>query len=1070
MMKKLSGVALCLALWLVPGLAMAQSATITGTVTDDQGEPLIGAQVAIQAMTLGAATDINGRYSFEVPAARVNGQTVVLEVRYIGFQTASRQITLTPGTQIQDFELAPDLLGLDEVIVTGVAVGTPTKKLGFSISKVSGEALEEVPAPDPASALRGKVAGVSIIQASGDPSQAASIRLRGSTTINGSQEPLIIIDGVITDGSLRDINMEDVESIEVVKGAAAASLYGSLAGNGVIQIRTKRGAQGAAGPQVKVRSEFGFSQISREYPLATKHPWVVDELTIRLPDGSTQDFTFTGNESPSELEAAFASIPEGSKILSWTGRSQGAVDPDRRFENPFPVLYDNIDAVFTGQPFNSNYVSVGSATEQFNYLASFENYGQGGVLDPVDPYQRNTFRLNADYTPSERFGVKFSGSYITVDSPSFEEQGQGDNYFYSVLTMDPYMDLTEKNEDGTYSNKPTGYEVQASNWQNPLYVAEQREFSFQRDRLLTGFEASFAPTNWFSLHGRQSLDKSYVQLQTYYPKGYETPTPNSNINDGFDARQSETYSTAISELWAQFNQSFSQFNLTAIAKYLYEDRQYETFSASGSRYFAKGVRDIGGLDPETRNIDSYTAREKAENYFLNVDLDYAEKYILSGLIRRDGSSSFGADERWQTYYRGSIAYRLTEDFSIPNVQELKLRLSYGTSGQRPPFSAQYETYSVSSSGISPGILGNRNLKPSRVAELEAGLNLGFLNRFSFEANYAVTNVENDYLLVPLPAVAGFSAQWRNVGEIKSTALEFALSGPAISRSDFSWDYGLTFSRVTQEVTDLGGIPPFTRAAGGAIPLFRFEAGLPYGTMYGNEVLTSLDDLTLDANGNVLNAGIDTNGDGRLTRDDYEINQHGYVVPKGTHGTPDEQVVYRVDENGEKMVVSIGNTQPDFTLGFSSNLNYKGIGLYFLVDWVQGGEVYNYTKQLLYFNDRHKDLQDFAAQGFDYGYANGSSQIYNGADASSYFVEDASFIKLRELSLSYTLGRKQLGSALGNYVDRVKVSVIGRNLLTFTDYTGWDPEVALRTNATNFRLDEYAYPNYRTFTGAIELRF
>jgi hypothetical protein len=296
-----------------------------------------------------------------------------------------------------------------------------------------------------------------------------------------------------------------------------------------------------------------------------------------------------------------------------------------------------------------------------------------------------------------------------------------------------------------------------------------------------------------------------------------------------------------------------------------------------------------------------------------------------------------------------------------------------------------------------------------------------------------------------------------------------LSGRILDKRDLSWEANLTWSKTNQKITDLGAVPPFTRQINGtALPLFRVEEGVSYGTMYGNEVLTSLDQLTV-VNGEVMNAGMDVNNDGKLTTADYEINDQGYVVPKGTHGTKNEQVVYRVNEKGEKATVKIGDTNPDFQMGLANTFNYKGIGLYVLLDWNQGGDVYNYTKQLLYFNSRHKDLQDFAAEGYNVAYSDGSSQIYNGAQATSYFVEDASYLKVREISLSYTLSKKTLGS-LGNYLDQVKLSISGRNLFTFTDYSGWDPEVGLRTNATNFRLDEYSYPNFRTFTGSIQVRF
>ncbi len=1063
MKKRLTNFACGLLLMLcIPGAALAQEGTLTGTVVDGEtGAALPGANVVIDELQRGTAADGDGSFTLtDVPAG-----TYTLGVSFIGYQRYSNEVVIQAGeTTTTEIEMEPDAFGLDEVVVTGVGRGTATKKLGFSVSKVDVETLEKVPATDPANALRGKVPGAMVVQGSGDPSADADIRLRGSTSISGDQSPLIIVDGVITSGSLRDINMEDVESIEVVKGAAAASLYGSLAGNGVIQVRTKRGdAQGGA--RITFRSEVGISTIAGDYPVATQHPWVLDTLEFRLPNGNTQTLI-----EPTEQQ--LANVSDGARLIRWDGRSNETID-DGFFDNPYPILRNNVDAVFTGQPFNTNYISIGNSSEDYNYFASFENMRQGGVLEPVEPYSRNTFRLNADYIPMDRLAVKFSGSYINVTSPRFEEQGQGDNFFYSILTADPFIDLTETTMQGgreVFSNRPTGYAIQGSNWQNPLYVAQQRERGLDRDRVIAGVAASYDLANWVSLNARQSLDRGFTEWKTFYPVGFTTPTPSPTVNDGYDFRRSIEQSTSITEAWTEFAGAVGEFNLSAVAKYLYENRDYEWFEAEGSRYSARGVRDIGSLDPETFGIDSYQTTERAENYFFDLSADYQEKIILGGLIRRDGSSSFGTDERWQTYYRGSLAYRLSEDFDIPNVNELKLRASYGTSGQRPPFEAQYETFSATSVGLEPNILGNEGLKPSTVKELETGINLAFLDRFTFEANYALTQVENDYLEVPLSALAGFQDQWQNVGEIESTALEFALGGRPLEVSNFSWDLNLTFSHITQEITDLGDVPAFTRTiAGTALNLFRVEEGVPYGAMYGNEIATSLDQLTVGEGGEVLNGGTDTNGDGRLTRDDYAINDQGYVVPAGTHGTAAEQVVYLVNENGERLVTQIGDTQPDFSMGFSSTLTYRGLALYALLDWVSGGDVYNYTKQLLYFNYRHEDQQELAAEGYHLQYTDASSAIYNGANASSYFVEDAGFVKLREVSLAYNFTRSQLGP-LGQYINGLKLGVLGRNLLTFTDYTGWDPEVALRTNATNFRLDEYAYPNFRTFTGSVEIRF
>jgi hypothetical protein len=478
-------------------------------------------------------------------------------------------------------------------------------------------------------------------------------------------------------------------------------------------------------------------------------------------------------------------------------------------------------------------------------------------------------------------------------------------------------------------------------------------------------------------------------------------------------------------------------------------------------------------DNENYSIGSFTSEEKTENFFFNLDLDYQDTYILSGLIRRDGSSLFGEDERWQTYFRGSVAYRLTEDFDIPNVSELKLRGAYGSSGNRPPFSAQYETYSATESGLQVQNLGNSELRSSTIFETSVGIDATFLQRFNLTVNYADSRTEDDYLQVPLAGGVGFNNQFQNIGEVESTTWEASLESQILTGDDGpSLSVGATFSRVRQEITDLGGSPAFTRDPASldsdntdapALALFRVEEGVPFGAMYGNKLLTSLDQLTI-VDGEVLNSG-------GSSIDDFTVNNQGYVIPAGTEGTSAEQPVYMVNQDGQKEVTQIGNTRPDFQVGFRSNFTWKGLGVYALLDWSQGGDVYNYSKQLLYFNYRHEDQQDFAEQGKDIAYSDGSSNLYNQGGASSHFVEDATFVKLRELSVSYTLDQSLIQNILGiSAVERVKFSVIGRNLLTLTDYSGWDPEVGLRSDANNFKLDEYAYPNFRTFTGAVSVQF
>ena len=290
--------------------------------------------------------------------------------------------------------------------------------------------------------------------------------------------------------------------------------------------------------------------------------------------------------------------------------------------------------------------------------------------------------------------------------------------------------------------------------------------------------------------------------------------------------------TRISSAQASYTNTFGKLNLRSVLKYQLEERDFSQVQTQGTRFVgAGGVFDLGSLDPEQLFIDNTITRQVAENVFLDVSADYDDKIIFGGLIRRDGSSLFGEENRYVNYGRGFVAYRVTEDVDINNVQELKVRASYGTSGLRPPvFNAQYEILNSGVNGIAKIQTGNSTLKPSVAEELEVGVNMDFLNRFSFIGNYSITNVKNDFVNAPLPAASGFQNQWQNVGELKSTALEFSLNGTAIRKDDMTLDLGLNWDKITQEITDLGGIPAFTRNT-----YFRVEEGRPYGTIYGQKL-------------------------------------------------------------------------------------------------------------------------------------------------------------------------------------------------------------------------------------------
>ena len=1016
---------------------------ISGVITDESGMPLPGATVLIEGTQDGVSSDFDGNYTIEAN----EGSTLIFS--FIGY--GAQEVLVSDQSEI-NISLSADNL-LDEVVMTGVAIGTPVRNLGFSIGKVSSKALDEVPAGDPASALRGKISGVRIVQSSGNPSSAPEIRLRGSTSISGSQKPLIIIDGIISinNGSLRDIAVEDIETIEVIKGAAGSSLYGSLAGNGVVQIITKKGRKNQ-GPKITLKHEAGFSGINGNYPLTLNHPY----KTAPVATGDWDNDPTTPNTSNFGFD-----LTSGSRVLN------ADANGNTFFTNNYQTTtFDNPKSIFTDQPMQTFTGSISSGGENYNYYASFQQLEQGGILEPVDPYKRQSSRVNFNIDLSDKFNFSFTSNYVKSDGFNIDEQGQGANFFYGALVVEPFINFKEKDPAGYFAPEPKGYNVQASNFQNPLYVADYSTFDFSAIRFLSGVKGTYDFDDFLTINVEQTIDRSSDINKSYFPSGFITPAPNAQLNDGFISESRLESEAAISSLSANYIRSFDDFKTALTLKYLYEKRKFSSMSGSGYDFIAQGVINLENTVKENQSLGSEIREEVARNYFLNLDLDYKDKIIASGLIRYDQSSLFGVDNRSRVYGRGTAAYILSEDFDIDGIDFLKIRASYGTSGNRPNWYAQYETFTVTTSSITPGVLGNKKLLPSVTGELEIGFNVNFLQKFDFEFNFSDQKTKDDFILVPLPGVAGFSSQWQNVGEIQSTYYEASLNGSIIEKENMSLNFGLVFDTGTQVITDLGEVPAYTRSGLGAVDIFRVEKDKPYGTMYGYKYATSLDQLSVE-NGLVLNvpAGASSSAGGGIS--DYSINEYGYVIKTSDKGSSSESPMMIYDEEKDATAVTeIGNTNPKFNLGFTTDFTYKNFSFYTVLDYQNGGDIYNYTKQLLYFNERHSDLGIFGNSGKEQNYA---QNIYNKSDANSHFVEEGSYLKVREISIAYNLNKSDLGF-FGNYLDQLTVQVTGRNLFTFTNYSGWDPEVAISTNPTNFRLDEYSYPNFRSFSAAITLKF
>lgn len=1019
----------------------AQIRIISGRVTDaSDGSPLPRAVVRLKGTNFTTLTDQEGHFTLSV-----NESEDYLVVSCVGMKSKTIRMDITGEIEIS---LERDIFGWDEVIETGFAQKIPFRNLGFDAGIVKGYLLEQVPAVDIATALRGKIAGVKVIQASGNPSGSPELSLRGTTTIEGNPSPLIMVDGIFTSGDLLDLNVEDVEKIEVIKGSAGSSMYGSLGGNGIIHVITKRGNTICNNPTtVTIRNEYGKSFLNSDYPLTTHHYWKMGAHGRR--DKQLLDIEYINNPQT----ATDSSNPKFQKLVA---------------DNKYSVLYDHIKEVYSPQPYSTNYISVSHRGKIFGLHTSFEKKSVSGIVKGEDPWIRKNVRLNIDFTPTPEWKLSVSSSYNMVDGFAVSERGQGANIFYAVLMAEPNFSFSElEYKTGTYVNCFDSYN---SYLPNPLYITLNtiREMARDRRHLITGADLKYCPVEWLSFSAGYALDRTDYNNQDFYPVGYNTPCWSSN-RFGFYSVERNVSARQVAGFQTMLEKKIRDFSTGLTLKYLYDCTHSEGLSGSGTHFTSRGVRTLNTIDQNSIGLGSYIYDYKAESLLANFEFDYRDRFIFDGLILREGSSQFGSDVRYVTFFRTAFSYILSEVFLIPGVDFLKLRTSYGTSGHRPDFSAQYEAYSTGTSGIDPSRYENRNLKPSIAKALEFGLDIGFLNKYSVNGTYEMAECRDQILLVPLPEAAGFQYQWQNAGSIATTALEFTLRGKPLNYKKFSWDFGLTWDRITQKITRLDR-PAWTVNIG-ATSVYHFQEDKPYGIMYGNVICKSIDDLTVDDKGYVVNSNgyYDYYPDYplNLTKGDFEINEEGYVIQKETKGTRAEQVFYEIDETGKPVVGEIGNSNPDFSFGFYNQLKYKGFTLYFLWDGQKGGDIYNYTRQMMNFNDRHGDFEKYAEMGKSVDYHNGSSQLYNNTDPNDHFVEDGSYIKLRELAFSYSLEGKKLGM---NFLQDITVGITARNLLTLTNYSGWDPEVSYNTNATNFRVDEYTYPHFATWTAVVTLKF
>ena len=1091
----------------VPSVMFAQVATFTGKVSAENGTPMFGAAIALEGVNIQVGTAQTGVYTLTVPAARVTGQTVILRARAIGYTPQTVSVTIRAGSQTFNFVLKEDVNRLNQVVVTGVTAGTEQKKLPFTVAQVT-EADMPVPGANVLNNLQGKIPGATIMSASGRPGSAPAIMLRAPQSLNAaaggrSQEPLLIVDGVVQQGSMRDIDPTDIENVEVVKGAAASTLYGSRAAQGVIQITTKSGKNQGEGVRFATRVESGVSDIEGAYRLAkgnflimdpTRTRYCVAKASVYLPSRETQDCLqtmdiYTEALRVNETSPEIIITPQNFLGDGGIALAPPAINLRGFFQaNRWPTEFNPVNQVVTNGPWTKASVDMTGKFGRSNFFSSIGDERQKGAVIYLDGFHRNNVRLNVDQT----MGSNWTAAVRTYYARS--KRATGGQTFFGITRQPAFADLLRRdkygrlfprsvitNQGGQNTNPAYNYEQAANGGDN---VAES-------DRFLASSQIRWQPLSWLDGTFDFGYDRSNNTARGGTARGYRFTTTQQTTSLG-DINRSDSYGQSynVSLNWTARHDLRSDLAARFSFRSTFEQQDGQNDGQSGSNLAVPGVTNTQAAIAN-QAISSSESSQRALGFSASINLDFKDRYIAEISARRDGLSVFGAANRWQTYGRSSLAWRFSEEPFYPkfmkSINEFKARYAVGQAGNRPGNTTQYETFTIGTGGtLTPATLGNKNLRPEVATETEMGIDLEILNRYGVQFTYAKSITKDQVLLVVPPAASGFSNQWRNAGTLEGTTFETSINIPIMERKDFTWSSRVNADRIRSKITALD-IPPTFYSCGGAT--CKYEVGIPFPQLWGRRMVQRCDQMPA--------AFVGRCGEGK----EWQRNDEGMIVWTGAGNSykdgvtknlwqavlPASQAPWGIAENwGMPQAVRddsvagtpkpvknlvLGHALPDLRYSVGNNVTWRKFSAYVLLDAVKGKDVYN--------EERHWSFGDFASADNDQtgksveaakplGYywrvgapdASGVGGYYDVKSSAMIPTEDASYLKLREISIGYKIGKI---AGVGDWT----VSLIGRNLKTWSSYRGYDPEVGASGGNNDSAIlnssDSFAFPNLRTFS-------
>mgnify|MGYP003574949837 CR=1 FL=1 len=1009
---------LILLLFTVTANAQSKRYTISGKVTDASNKTTIpGAGVKIQGTNFGTATNTDGNFSLAADLAPGNYQIVF---SYIGFKSVTKPLVLGDATNVSvSAEISSDAMGLDEVIVTGTSQGTTRKQLGNYITSVKGDDLNKAPSGNVLSSMQGKVAGAQISQNSGDPAGGMSVKLRGISSANSSTEPLYIIDGVIVNNSTTRVT-------NTTANYDGGSFVGAIGQNRMVDINP------ADIERVEVLNGASAAAIYG----SRANAGVIQIFTKKGVAGKTQvsfNTNFMISELRKKIEVNQSPVKFGGSVDAFTQDVIATVGtPAALVTTTSPVTrYDYQDYIFRTGYGTDNNLSISGGGENTKVYSSFGYFSNQGIIKNTN-FRKYNFRTNLDQKINDWASVSAGLNYI---KSSADEKPDGNSFFSpmnSVTIIGNFHDIWRRDASGNLMAVGERGRV------NPVSVIEDIKQKQEVDRIIANATLKLNPIKNLTVDLTLGADNSSQNGTTYIPPYTYNVNPDffgggTTINatqNGYSSAATNKAFLFNNEINATYQGKISEL-LTSVTQvgysYQYERGQYALLQGRG---LAPKITTVNGASTPLPSADGRTELSISGAY-IQQNFKYKDHLFVTGALRMDESSVFGNDNRNQVYVKASLSYVLSsaDYWKKGNLSSwwdtFKLRAAYGQSGNLTgigPYDRingyNGQAFLGYTSLFSSFQLANENVKPERQDELEVGTDLGFLqNRLTLSANYYNKKVKDLLLAQVIAPTEGYTSFLNNIGSLKNTGVEVILGGTPVKTQDFVWTATAIFNRNRNEAYNIGAMRLLSTNPGAPVAIID---GAPLGVFYGTY---------------------------------FARNSDGSMVTNAA-GIPQQAR----DGAGNPLRKILGDPNPDYNWSFVNDISYKKFGLRVQLDGVQGGDVWNADWRTRQGVGNGKVAEQEQLGQLPRGYVAGVYAI------EEWRIDDGSFVKLREVSLSYNIGKVKS-------ISNMTVVLSGRNLVSWDNYKGYDPELNSAGQSTILRnIDFGSVPIPRTFTLGLQVKF